>query len=266
MDLILLSGGINDVKVDTILNPLTDSTRLSADCVGIEDPMYNVLIKLLNKCNNSKIIATSYYPIVSKDTPESALNDFAKELFFNDPNYLHKAGALGVILNPLTFTDLGSDALNSMRVNSNTFDSQSRESIGRAIDRVNVYSRSHFNEEKVFFVPVDFPSERSYGTSSSWLWKLTDTNNGGKTNAHKYTDRVSLCDKTYNLFCNWDDKIDAVGHPNAEGAREYANDIESIIKSKGKTQSVLRNNGIRPQQIVSKKRIELFPIPLTMVR
>jgi tetratricopeptide (TPR) repeat protein len=234
VDLILLSGGINDVEVDKILDPSNSSNDIITGYADIEDPMYNVLIKLLNKCDNSKIVVTSYYPIVSEDTPTTALNDFTKFLVLNDPDWGHKAGAALLILSPLTTAgDLTPIALNSIRENSNTFDGNSRGSIGRAVDRANLYSQSHFNAERVSFAPVNFPPERSYGTSTSWLWRLIDTKNGGKTDDHRYDYRISLCDGTHNLFCNWDDKIVAIGHPNVEGAREYERAIKSVIEIRG---------------------------------
>lgn len=233
VDLILLSGGINDIGVDKILDPTADSNDIINTCSSIENSMYNVLIKLLNKCKNAKIVVTSYYLIVSNDTPEPALNDFAKVLSSIDPNYLHRVGASLVKDNPITKLStpeekvgtfvLESIAFNLMRSNSKAFDNQFREHIGNseggAVFEANKYSRAHFDKDRVIFASIDFPSDKSYGTSGSWLWKLIDTNDGGKTDDHKYAYRVSLCDNY--ASCNWDDKIDAIGHPNVEGAGEY---------------------------------------------
>jgi len=227
--LILLSGGINDVGVDTILNPLTSSADISADCSSIEDSMYNVLLKLLSRCFNSKIVVTSYYPIVSVDTPKSTLIDFVNESLNNDPNLIQKALASESVAQTAFNEDFFSYSLNVIRNNSYAFNSRSKESISRAVDRANVYT----NSERVIFALVNFSSDRSYGTNKSWLWKLVDTEAGSKIDDHKYTYRVSLCENNYNSICNWQDKIDAIGHPNVEGAAEYAHEIESVIEAKG---------------------------------
>lgn len=223
VDLILLSGGINDIDVNTILNPLTDPDQLRSLCKGIEEPLQNVLVKLLSKCTNSKIIVTSYYPIVSNATTESAFNVFVDELQNLDPNSIEGKG-LNLIKNLFG----AKRTISMMSNNSNLFDNQSRLSISTAIEQANRYSVSHFKEKRIFFAPVNFPSNRSYGTNESWLWVLTDprTNNGKPINDHKYIYRVSLCEKT---LCNWNDKINAIGHPNAEGANEYNRTVINIL-------------------------------------
>lgn len=223
IDLILLSGGINDVSVNTILNPLTNPDEIRSLCNGIEAPLETVLVKLLSKCINSKIIVTSYYPIVSNDTSESALNVFADGLQNLDPNSIEGKG-FNIIKNIYGVKR----TIYILSNNSNIFDNQSRLSISKAIEQANQYSVSRFSEKRVAFAPVNFPSNRSYGTNGSWLWELTDprANNGNLTNDHKYIYRFSLCEKT---LCDPNDKINAIGHPNVEGANEYNRTIVSTI-------------------------------------
>ena len=223
IDLVLLSGGINDVNVNTILNPLTNPDEIRSLCNDIEAPLKTVLVKLLNKCSNSKIIVTSYYPIVSNDTSESALNLFADVLKILDPNSIEARG-FNIIKNIYGVNR----TIYILSNNSKIFDYQSRLSISKAIEQANQYSVSRFSEKRVAFAPVDFPSNRSYGTEESWLWELTDpqTNNGNLTNDHKYIYRVSLCERTP---CDPNDKINAIGHPNVEGANEYNRTIINNI-------------------------------------
>lgn len=223
VDLILLSGGINDINVSTILNPLTDPGQLRSLCKGIEEPLQNVLVKLLSKCTNSKIIVTSYYPIVSNATSESAFNIFANELQSLDSNSIEGMG-FNLIKNHFGVER----TISMMSNNSNLFDNQSRLSISRATEQANQYSVSHFREKRILFAPVNFPSNRSYGTNESWLWKLTDPrNNDDKpTDDHKYAYRVSLCENT---SCDWNEKVNAIGHPNVEGANEYNRTVINTI-------------------------------------
>ncbi|MFB3763763.1 MAG: SGNH/GDSL hydrolase family protein [Methanotrichaceae archaeon] len=255
IDLILVSGGINDVEVKTILNPFSYPINkdLNAACAGIQDPMLKVLKELLNNCRNSRIVVTSYYPILSEDTPESALKDVVKKMSLDDPNIIEQFGTDRAVT-------LDANHIVSMRDNSKKFDDKSRISLSGAVDSANEDSKSIFHEERVIFAPVDFPSCRSYGTGGSWLWKLTDIENGGKTDDHRYIDRTELCDITYrstctledkieainhpdvaspcdmasqcteqSRTCNWDDKIQAMGHPTTEGAKEYNRSIVEKI-------------------------------------
>jgi len=117
-----------------------------------------------------------------------------------------------------------------MSNNSNLFDNQSRLSIRVAIEQANNYSFSRYKEKRILFVPIDFPLNRSYGTNESWLWELTDpqTNKGRLTNDNKYEYRLSLCKKAR---CNWSDMINAIGHPNAEGANEYNRTIINFLQN-----------------------------------
>jgi lysophospholipase L1-like esterase len=215
VDLILLSGGINDINVNTILNPLTNPEDISTRCANIEAPLVDVLEKLLDKCIKSKIIVTSYYPIISNDTTKAALNTFANEFQNLTPNSIE---GYGFNLVKKLFGE--ERVLLMMSSNSNRFDKQSRLAIDRAIEEANRYSVSHFKEKRVFFAPVDFPSNRSYGTNESWLWELTDpkVNNGKFTDDNTYAYRISLCEK---YLCDWNYLIIAIGHPNVEGANEY---------------------------------------------
>ena len=88
VDLILVSGGINDVKIENILDP-----KLSPDDINqraqsiIEDPMENLLSYLLNECKNAKIVVTDYYPIVSEDTDAKFVLGLygVFEFLINDP-------------------------------------------------------------------------------------------------------------------------------------------------------------------------------------
>jgi lysophospholipase L1-like esterase len=222
VDLILVSGGINDVEIGTILWPFDKSKDINSRCKIIGTSMNILLIKLLKKCDKSTIIVTGYYPIASEDTikSKSAIDTFVEFIMQNDPNLLNKGGS--ALLFPGKISD-----------NSAKFDSESRNSlgdtIGGAVYSANEYSRANFGKDRVYFASVDFPSDRSYGTDGSWLWKLIDTDNGGKTNDHKYYYRVSLCDR---ISCNWDDKIQAIAHPNVEGNQEYYSAIQTILEQR----------------------------------
>ncbi|VVB65019.1 GDSL-like Lipase/Acylhydrolase family protein [uncultured archaeon] len=223
VDLVLLSGGINDIDVNTILNPLTDPGEIRTRCMNIEDPLRTVLVRLLENCINSKIIVTSYYPMVSNDTTESALDVFIGELRSLAPNSTEGKG-LDLIKNLFG----GKQILLMMSRNSNIFDNQSRLILAKAVEKANQYSISHFKEKRVVFAPIDFPSNRSYGTNESWLWELTDprVNDGKPINDERYNFRVSLCK---NVSCDVNDIMNANGHPNVEGADEYNQTVTKCI-------------------------------------
>jgi len=223
VDLILVSGGINDVGLDKLLTPWPNSGTINARCQEIRASMINLLLKLLEKCDKSVIIVTDYYTIASDDTPSSSIRKFADCIRKNSKHPIEK-----LFSGPIGYSaDIISD-------NCAEFNKKSRESLGDseggAVDRANEYSRANFGRDRVYFADVDFPPDRSYGTSKTLLWELVDADNGGRTNDHKYNYRVSLFDPEK---CNWDDKIQAIAHPNVEGAEKYASAIEAVITSKG---------------------------------
>jgi len=71
VDLVLVNGGINDIDIRTILNPLTDSSDLSDD---IRQHCYADMLILLQLIGtkftsaNAKIVVTGYYPILSSQS------------------------------------------------------------------------------------------------------------------------------------------------------------------------------------------------------
>jgi len=77
---------------------MTAPDEMQSLCEGIEDSMYIVLIKILNKCPDSHIIVTSCYPIVSNDTSEQALDIFINKFIKGDPNSIEAKG-FGLIKN-----------------------------------------------------------------------------------------------------------------------------------------------------------------------
>ncbi len=278
-DFILVSGGANDVNLDTLfmLNDkefwgFGDLVGYSSDVEGIrkrsEDirpAMYNLLFKLLSKCPNARIVVTGYYTGISNDSkgitevvatmrPESQIFGGYKKL----------------------------DGENKGQVvqKSKIFYQISNESLSKAVDDANGAMRAadsrNLPYDRTAFSPIFFPSDRCYGTDQSWLWKIDNTNGQIKTNDHMFTTRVSLL-KEIDKYCECEpcssgstigqtdtgtnskpnsltlnlppigenakstqpissgidckkyqrDKLDAVGHPNVDGAKNYS---ESIIR------------------------------------
>jgi lysophospholipase L1-like esterase len=70
VDLILVSGGINDVGAMNIINVNEPAVEIQKSSEAIEVSMGNLLTDLLNNNKKAKIIVTSYYPIVSENTNE----------------------------------------------------------------------------------------------------------------------------------------------------------------------------------------------------
>ena len=77
VDLILVSGGINDVGAFNLINPFISSNEITQKSLDIKMPMKNLLTNLLSKNNKSHIIVTNYYPIISGKTQNNFISVIA---------------------------------------------------------------------------------------------------------------------------------------------------------------------------------------------
>jgi lysophospholipase L1-like esterase len=65
-DLVIITGGINDIGVDTIVNPLTDlGTLRAATKQACYDDLKTLLVKVLATFTLARVRVTGYFPILS---------------------------------------------------------------------------------------------------------------------------------------------------------------------------------------------------------
>jgi|GEM_PF-4730709 len=216
VDLILVSGGINDVDVMKIIDPYTPTDEIDRRSQSIKDPMKNVLSYLLNRCRNAKIIVTNYYPLITDDTEQDAIYTS-----FNMLSQVFGRAQVNLL-----------DTLNHksrLTENSYTFNGVITRSLSSAV------KDADNGEGRICFALVNFQPSNGYGASKTWLWKLMGLT-PPKTNDDCYGYRVTLCDPIgiTNIFDkdNYINYINAMGHPNKDGAIEYARAIESAINGK----------------------------------
>lgn len=232
--LVLLSGGINDVGVFTIIDANVDASKITNSSEFIKTWMTYVLEKSLKKFPNAKIIVTDYYPIITRNTTDYAF--FKVQYYFIYTFLLPKQERISYHLFGLPITILPSDYEDRLIKNSEVFNQTSTKNIRIAVETANTYSREVLkdSEERIAFAPVNFPSDRCYGTENSWLWKLklVDFKNRSiLTNDNLVFYRWETCLKCPDKKVY--DVVNAIGHPNSDGAKLYARSIESAIESKG---------------------------------
>ena len=253
VNLVLLNGGINDVGVSSILNPLTSTGSISASAQRFcQNDMTSVITHVATLCPNAKILVTGYYPILS---PAS--------------NTLYFEALFTVVVGPVT-TILGSAVLglasmNQMINNCETFYSASNTALTAAVAAAN---QSIAGPTRVFFVPSGFTDSNATfaSSSSSLLWGLNINGLSIGAQDPNAAARVGPCSAAYqgsvNLtrtFC----ELASVGHPNPNGAIQYANQIIPFATGvasvfKGTLQITVTINGVQ-QQAMS----VTIPSPLT---
>jgi lysophospholipase L1-like esterase len=246
VDLVLVSGGANDVNLDEvasldygwIVNLIAGSTVSEIQDSSwdkTEAPMYELLKNMLNKCPNAKIIVTGYYSAFSKDS--KGLTEFYKA-YKPISQFLPFEG----------YRNADDPAqLNELTTKADTFYEKSNLALNSATLRANEDS----GQNRITFVRIVFPPDKSYGTEGSLVWKIIKDDNGYyKTNDHKYDYRTStqIChldpgaaavspyfgkqdDVDYCLQELAESKLDAVGHPNVEGAKVYNDFIIQEIQN-----------------------------------
>jgi len=224
VDLIWVSGGINDIDLMKVINVNTPASEIQSSSESIENPMENLLKGLLESDKHAKIVVTNYYPLISYDTKDDLITGLVSLFTQLSGKAPDEGGAL--LLNNINYKC-------RLIENSYTFNYGSTNSLNAAINNADN------GANRIAFAAANFPPNRCYGTSDSWLWMLVSSI-PPKTNDDMYEYRNSLCEPTKALdtlkildIDNIINKINAMGHPNRDGAREYARAIESAIDAKG---------------------------------
>jgi lysophospholipase L1-like esterase len=212
VDLVLMDGGINDVGVSNILNPFALipplSVRIAHNC---HDGMLILLRRVAAKFTKSscKILVTGYYPILSAQS---------------DPVGVMKLLSLFGIAVP-SFVDRDVDIINPVLERCDRFSRESTQALQRAVGdagdpRIKFVSNG-FTDANSVFVP---------GTSLLWGLDLTDDLDPQDPVA---ATRHPLCDIAH------PDPVDllerelcyraSAGHPNVQGAMQFARQILSAL-------------------------------------
>ncbi len=222
--LIMLSGGITDISVAAILNPLGKNKQLRAD---IEKycgrSMSEVLGHAASLFPNALIAVVGYYPMISPQTRTHDLFNFTLEAY-GIPRPLKPVA--NNLLTKQFFKVFGKKAIERSRIWIEMSESKFRESI----DSLN----SRLNRTRAVYVKAPIDETNTYGTKGSLVFRMLKK---GRIEDRFYDERKQLCDPTFRelkdltglkypvRFC----EMAAVGHPNPEGSRAFAEAIKTAI-------------------------------------
>lgn len=213
IDLILVNGGINDVDVTNILNPITTQRWLHNTCKKMcHDRMTVLLDKILTKFpEKTNVMVTGYYPIISRST---VLNIALKLLILT--------------LNPFFRTPfaISGSVLAKIVENCKTFANEANYQLNLAIRETN---QIHGN--RIVFVNPNFAAKNAVlAGSSSYLYGITSFGNPEDPMAKQ---RERLCPKTRKIMdLNHAKCLRAsAGHPNPKGEKQYASEIFKAFTS-----------------------------------
>ena len=212
VDLVILDGGINDVGVATILNPLALIPSLDAR-VGhaCHDGMLVLLRKVSAKFSkpSCKILVTGYYPILSA---------------MSDPlGVIKLLGLFGIAVPP--FLDRDVDFINPVLARCEAFFNDSTAQLRNAI--------ADSGDPRITFVPTGFTDANAVfvpGTSLLWGLDLGDNLEPLDPVADA---RRPLCDAAHpdpgDLLSREICHRASAGHPNVQGAQHYSRQILAAL-------------------------------------
>jgi hypothetical protein len=225
VDLIMLSGGITDVGVRTILTPSNDNDELRREIIKYcNEEMFKLLAHAAAEFPNALIAVVGYYPFLSKYTPASRIINGALEM-------QEFPRALKPLINNRASRPLLARYRKKMIERSMIWAENSTLEFKKTVDRLN----ADFECPRAVFIESPIKAENSIGAKKPMLY---DVGKKGKAQDAMAAERLKVCKKTLDelreqtnlTFRARTCEIATVGHPNPQGSLAYAEAIQNALK------------------------------------
>jgi hypothetical protein len=225
VDLIMLSGGITDIRLSVILDPFRSNAKLASDIIKhCNEAMFELLSRTATNFPNALIAVVGYYPMLSKRSSVKKIINHILELYdFPDP-------LKPLINNPLQRWLLKYYANKMVRRSLLWADSSTIE-FKKAVDRVN----ARIGTKRIVFIESPIKEENSLGTKNSLLYEI---GKNGKLTDTTAAERKAVCRQTLPelrrstgmKFKTHMCEMASIGHPTPAGAKVIAESIEDKLK------------------------------------
>lgn len=212
VDLVLVDGGINDVQVRNILDPLTSfkalGDRTKLHCYSdMKELLAAVVAKFPNP--NTKIVVTGYFPILSTDSELLRIPPLLQ---------IH-----GIALPTQLYSDPVIKKIISLCLQ---FWNDSKMFLGQAVNDANAAGGGG----RIHFAPAQFTEKNSVFATDPWLWGVNaDLSPQDEVSAT----RIPACQA---FFAAPEDILSreqcfraSAGHPNVDGAAAFAAAIKQVL-------------------------------------
>ena len=225
VDLVMLTGGITDVGLSVILNPLKRNAELRQNIEKhCNEAMSELLARAAENFPNALIVLVGYYPFLSKHTPASRIFNNVLEIY-NFPSALKF-----LINNPLNRQVLRYYRKKMVK-RSMIWAENSTRGFKKAVDRTN----AGFDTPRIVFVESPITAENSLGAKNSLLYGIEKN---GRPKDALAGERKAVCRKTLDelrestklKFRTRTCELATIGHPNPAGAKEYAEAVKTALK------------------------------------
>jgi lysophospholipase L1-like esterase len=225
VDLIMLTGGITDIRLSVILNPLKDNDELRREIVKhCNEKMFEMLEKAAAGFPNALIVVVGYYPFLSKYTPASRILNNLLEIY-EFPRPLKSA-----INNPLN-RRLLKRYRKKMIERSMIWATDSTREFKKAVERLNAAS----GKQRAVFIESPIKEENSIAAEKPLVY---ETGKKGSAQDALAEERLKVCEETIDELKKLTDlkfrartcELATIGHPNIEGAKAIADAIKENLK------------------------------------
>jgi beta-glucosidase/6-phospho-beta-glucosidase/beta-galactosidase/lysophospholipase L1-like esterase len=211
VDLVLVNGGLNDVNVRTVLNPLTKPSDLVALIdERCRNDMTTLLSAIAQKFENATIVVTGYYPMVTAASDTGLLEP------------LLIAAGIAVLSLPGGF--IATQAKPTIVKNCHILYDETTAKLTAAVDAVN----DDLPSPRIIFANPSFADANAALAPEAWLFGI----NGDLTPQDNVVagPRALVCvanaSRTDVEVC----KRASIGHPNPSGAQKFAEAILAAIE------------------------------------
>jgi lysophospholipase L1-like esterase len=218
VDLILLDAGVNDVRVERILDPAV-RPHIIESLVEMYCHRYMVLLleSLTTKFKNAKILVIAYYQMLTEQSEEEYIHTLLKA--FGKVPVGFVADAVVDVFNPLM--------KHRVLSNSETFASASLAAFQQSAEQVN----AQLTDKRIFIVPPTIDATHSALTPDPWLFGINEDLSPQDTMSKIRAEQCHCAPphRTEPVIC---EKASA-GHPNPKGANAFAEAMRKIIMDNG---------------------------------
>lgn len=225
VELVMLSGGITDVLVANTINPfLREKKMRELIRKYCHEAMFGLLEQATGTFPNALVVVTGYFPIISTSSDVNKITRYLfKPLKFPHP-------LQWTLTNPLNkqfMKILRKKMANRSRIWVRESNREMRDAIGKI--------NAKFDKPRVIFVESPITEENCFGTKNSLLWE-TDKDNLPAD--ERYAERKTMCSEVfselkyqhYGKLSTRMCELAAIGHPNVEGAKAFAEAIKTGLK------------------------------------
>jgi len=224
-DLIMITGGITDITTSVVYNPKGNDDQLRADIKKYcFDDAYDVIERAAELHPNALIAVVGYFPAISPRSNDSKLMNAWLEVL--DTSGFKKALLNNPIMRPLFFNKLKKRAI----IRSQIWVEESNKHLSAAVDKLN----AKIGRTRAVFIKGPLTDEDAAETPNT---KLLRMGKNGVVEDAMAQSRIKDCNEALPKL-KAETGIDypvrlceaaAVGHPNPEGARAYAEAIKQAL-------------------------------------